>query len=210
MRRSRPSLSGRRAGRRPAAAAFFERSALLTADPARRSERTVAAAQAHLQAGAFDKALGLLVMAEAGPLDELQSALADLLRGQIAFASGLGGDAPPLLLKAAARLEPLDLDLARETYLNAWGAAVFAASAADSGNLRGVCRAARDAPAPVHPPRPVDLLLDGLALVGTDGRAAAAPVLRQAAAAFVSADAPAEERLRWAWVEIGRASCRER
>ena len=50
----------------------------------------------------------------------------DLLRGQIAFASGLGSDAPPLLLKAAKRLEPLDLDLARETYLDAWIAAMFA------------------------------------------------------------------------------------
>ena len=183
-----------------AAAAFLERAVLLTADPARRGERTLAAAQASLQAGAFHKALGLLVMAEAGPLDELQGALVELLRGQIAFASGMGGDAPPLLLKAATRLEPLDLDLARETYLNAWGAAVFAARAAGAGNLREVCRAARNAPGPMHPPRPVDLLLDGLALVGTDGRAAAAPVLRQAAAAFVSADAPAEERLRWAWV----------
>ena len=125
----------------------------------------MAAAQASLQAGAFDKALGLLVMAEAGPLDELQGARVDLLRGQIAFSSGMGGDAPPLLLKAAARLEPLDLDLARETYLNAWGAALFAAHLADAGDLREVARAARAAPAPAHPPRSIDLLLDGLALV---------------------------------------------
>ena len=89
-----------------AAAAFLERSVLLTADPARRGERIVAAVQASVQAGAFDKALGLLVAAEAGPLDELQSAQVDLLRGQIAFASGMGSDAPPLLLKAAARLQP--------------------------------------------------------------------------------------------------------
>ncbi len=180
-----------------AAAAFLERSALLTADPARRSERTVAAAQAHLQAGAFDKALGLLVMAEAGPLDELQGALVDLLRAQIAFASGLGDDAPPLLLKAARRLEPLDLDLARETYLSAWGAAVFAGSLASSGNLLEVSRAARALPAPTHPPRSIDLLLDGLALVITDGRSAAAPLLWQAAAALASAETSDEERLRW-------------
>ena len=99
-----------------AAGAFLERSALLTVDPARRAERTLAAAQTHLQAGAFDKALELLVTAAAGPLDELQSARLDLLRGQIAFASDLGSDAPPLLLKAAKRLESLDLELARETY----------------------------------------------------------------------------------------------
>ena len=109
-----------------AAGAFLERSVLLTVDPARRAERTLAAAQAHLQAGAFDKALELLVTAAADPLDELQSARLDLLRGQIAFASNLGSDAPPLLLKAAKRLESLNLELARETYLSAWMAALFA------------------------------------------------------------------------------------
>jgi DNA-binding CsgD family transcriptional regulator len=183
-----------------AAAAFLERAVLLTAVPARRGERTMAAAQAHLQAGGFGQALELLVAAEAGPLDELQGARVDLLRGQIAFATGMGSDAPPLLLKAAARLEPLDLDLARETYLNAWGAALFAGHLADAVDLREVSRAVRAAPAPVHPPRSIDLLLDGLALVVTDGRAAAAPVLRQAAAAYTSADTPVDERLRWAWL----------
>jgi DNA-binding CsgD family transcriptional regulator len=183
-----------------AAAAFLERAVLLTAVPARRGERTVAAAQAHLQAGAFGQALELLVAAEAGPLDELQGARVDLLRGQIAFASGMGSDAPPLLLKAAARLEPLDPDLARETYLNAWGAALFAGHLADAGDLREVSRGARSAPAPAHPPRSIDLLLDGLALIVTGRRAAAAPVLRQAAAAYTSADTPVDERLRWAWL----------
>jgi DNA-binding CsgD family transcriptional regulator len=112
----------------------------------------------------------------------------------------MGSDAPPLLLKAAARLEPLDLDLARETYLSAWGAALFAGHLADAGDLREVSRAARAVPAPAHPPRSIDLLLDGLALAVTDRQAAAAPVLRQAAAACTSADTPVEERLRWAWL----------
>jgi hypothetical protein len=134
-----------------AAAAFLERSVLLTADRARRGERTVVAAQANLQAGSFGRAMELLAAAEAEPLDELQAARADLLRGQMAFASGLGNDASPLLLKAAARLEPLDLDLARETYLNAWVAAQFAWRLADAGDLREVSRAARAAPGP--PPR---------------------------------------------------------
>jgi hypothetical protein len=40
-----------------AAAAFLERSVRLTADPARLVERTLAAAQASMQAGAFDQAL---------------------------------------------------------------------------------------------------------------------------------------------------------
>ena len=106
-----------RRGGLAAAAAFLERSAGLTVDPVRRAQRALAAAQAKLQAGALDAALGLLAMAQAGSLDELASARVDLLRGQIAFASGRSSDAPPLLLKAAKRLESLDLDLARETYL---------------------------------------------------------------------------------------------
>jgi DNA-binding CsgD family transcriptional regulator len=181
-----------------AAAAFLERSMLLTPDRPRRGERMVAAAQVNLQAGAFGRALELL--AEAGPLDELHQARADALRGQIAFASGLGDDAPPLLLKAAARLEPLDLDVARDTYLSAWGAALMAGHLADSGDLREASRAALAIPAPAHPPRPTDLLLDGLALKVTDGLAVAVPLLRQATAAFTSADTPVEERLRWSWL----------
>ena len=92
-----------------AGAAFLERAARLTADPARRTERMLAAAQVHLEAGEFGGALALLAAAEAESLDELASTRIDLLRGHVTFASGLGSDAPPLLLKAAKRLEPLDL-----------------------------------------------------------------------------------------------------
>ena len=183
-----------------AAAAFLERSAALTVDPERRAGRRLAAARAKLQVGAFDQALDLLAAAEAGPLDEFASARVDLLRGQIAFASGLGSDAPRLLLTAAKRLEPLNLDLARETYLDAWHAAMFAGHLAGAGNLAEVSRAARALPRPAHAPRPADLLLDGLALWVTDGSAAAAPVLRRATTAFASADMPVEEVLRWGWM----------
>jgi DNA-binding CsgD family transcriptional regulator len=183
-----------------AAAAFWERAAALTADPARRAGRTLAAAQASLRAGAFGKTLDLLAMAEAGPLDELQGARTDLLRGQAAFASGLYSDAPALLLKAARRLEPLDLDLARETYLDAYQAARFAGHLAGAGYVLEVSRAAQGLPPPAHPPRPGDLLLDGLALLVTDGPAAAAPALRRATRAFASADVPAAEALWWGWL----------
>jgi len=183
-----------------AAAAFFERAAALTADPAHRAGRTLAAAQASLRAGAFGKTLDLLAMAEAGPLDELQGARADLLRGQAAFASGLYSDAPALLLKAARRLEPLDLDLARETYLDAYQAARFAGHLAGAGNVLEVSRAAQGLPPPAHPARPGDLLLDGLALLVTDGPATAAPALRRATRAFASPDVPAAEALWWGWL----------
>jgi DNA-binding CsgD family transcriptional regulator len=180
-----------------AAAAFLERAAELTAEPARRAERTLAAAQADMRAGAFSRALELLATAEAGPVDDVQGARSDLLRGQIAFASGPGSDAPLLLLKAARRLEPLDPDLARETYLDAWLAALYAGHLAVGGNLEEVSRAARATPAPPRPPRPADLLLDGLALLVTAGPAAAAPALRQATSGFADADISAEKVFRW-------------
>jgi DNA-binding CsgD family transcriptional regulator len=183
-----------------AAAAFLERAAALTADPVRRVGRTLAAAQAQLQAGAFGKAMELLAAAEAGPLDELQSAQVDWLLGQVAFASGQGSDAPPLLLKAARRFERLDPDLARETYLDAWQAAHIAGHLAGGGDLEEVSRAALALPPLKRPPRPVDLLLDGLALLVTDGPIAAAPVLRQATSAFATPDVPVVERLRWGWM----------
>ena len=188
-----------------AAGAFLERSVLLTVDPARRAERTLAAAQANMRAGAFGKALELLVTAEAGPLDEFASARVDLLRGQLAFASGPGSDAPPLLLKAAKRLESLDLELARETYLSAWMAALFAGRFAGAGDLLEVSRAARGL-RPADRPRPVDLVLDGLTLLVTDGPTAAAATLRRAASAFAGADISVEEALRWGWLAQAAAS----
>ena len=183
-----------------AAAAFLQRAVELTSEPARRSERALAAAQASLQAGALDAAAELLATAAAGPLDELQQARAGLLRGQIAFASSMGSDAPALLVKAAQQLEPLDAALARQTYLDAWAAAMFAGQFAGAGSLYEVARAARSAPPPASAPRLSDLLLDGLAVLVTEGRAQAAPLLRQAAHIFAEDEITLDEGLRYGWL----------
>jgi DNA-binding CsgD family transcriptional regulator len=184
-----------------AAAALLQRAVALTADPARRADRALAAAQASLGAGAFDVARRLLAAAEAGPLDELGRARVDLLRAEVAFAQNRGGDAPPVLLQAARKLETLDVRLSRNTYLDAWAAGVFAGRLAGvGGSLLDVSRAAASAPAPPDPPLPSDLLLDGLARVFTDGRPAAAPALRRAVAAFASTEVSVEEVLRWGWL----------
>jgi AAA ATPase domain len=167
-----------------AAAAFLQRSVALTVDPARRAERALAAAQASLQAGSFDAALGLVATAEGGALDELQRARVDLLRGQVALALS-GSDAGPLLLRAARRLEPFDLDLARETYLIAWGATVVASDLEGEHLLGEISNAIRALPPPPGPPRPLDLLLDGLALLTLEGRTAGTPRLQQAAKRFL-------------------------
>ena len=184
-----------------AAAAFLQRAVALTVDPPRRAARALAAAQSSFYAGAFDAALGLLATAEAGPLDEFQRARVDLLRGHVAFASGLASDAPSLLLKAARRLEPFDLELARETYLTAYGAAVFPGLA---DIILEICRSIRALPPRPGAPRPFDLLVDGLALMTTDGHAAATPTLLRAAKAL--AEIPLEDVLRWGWAAPAASS----
>jgi DNA-binding CsgD family transcriptional regulator len=198
LERSAGRAQGR--GGLAAAAAFLERAAALTLDPALRAERALAAAQATCQAGAFDATLGLLAAAEAGPPDQFRHARADLLRGQIAFASGRGSDAPPLLLKAARQFEPLDPRLARETYLDALAAAIFAGRLAFDGSMREVAEAALASAPPPGPARGPDLLLNGLALLVTEGYTAGAPVLRQAVSAFRGTDISREEALHWLWL----------
>src|SRR4051794_17290016 len=188
-----------------AAAAFLGRAADLTIDPARRAERMLSAAQANLQAGAFEAARGQLAGAQAGPLDELGRARVDLLQAEVAYAQNRGGDAPRLLLRAASTLETLDVRLARDTYLDAWGAALFAGRLASAGGLAEVSRAAGSAPGVAGPPRPCDLLLDGFALVFTADRAAATPVLQRAATGFAGSEVPVEEVLRWGWLATAAA-----
>jgi DNA-binding CsgD family transcriptional regulator len=180
-----------------AAAAFLRRSVALTAEPVRRVDRALAAAQASLHAGAFDVALGLLATAESAAPSDLERARIDLLRGQIATASGPAGEAAAQLLAAAERLAPLDVALARETYLDAWGAALFASHLAGSVDLVAISRAARAAPRPEHDAQPADLLLDGLAELVTDGRAAAAPTLKAAVEAFRGGQISIEKGLQW-------------
>jgi DNA-binding CsgD family transcriptional regulator len=180
-----------------AAAAFLERAAVLTPEPSRRAARALAAAQAKHQAGAFDSALRLVNIAESGPIDELQRARVDLLRGQIAFSLGRSSDAPPLLLKAAKRLEPLDQRLARDTYLEALTAVFFPGILASDESVLETARAARAAPTSSQPPRASDLLLDGLGLLITEGYAAGTPTLRTAVNAFRDEDISRGEGRLW-------------
>ena len=182
-----------------AAAAFLERAATLTQDPARRTERALNAAQAKLHAGAFESAAALLAMAEAGPLDELSRARIDLLHAKIAFTQNRGGEAPGLLLAAARRLEHLDVALARETYLEAAAAAVFAGHLALGPGLREVGEAARAAPQP-QLPRVPDRVLDALAVRLADSYSAAAPMMKEALGALCDEDISVQEALRWLWV----------
>jgi DNA-binding CsgD family transcriptional regulator/tetratricopeptide (TPR) repeat protein len=180
-----------------AAAAFLQRSVTLTADPALRADRALAAAQANMAAGAFDAALSLLATVEVGRPDQLQSARVVLLRGQIAFASLRGREAPPLLLAAAKRLERLDLDLARTTYLEALTASSFAGRLASDGGVLAAAHAALAATPAVGPPRVPDLLLDGLAMLVTKNYGAGTPLVSRALAILRASEELAEDAPRW-------------
>ena len=191
-----------------AGAAFLERAVALTLDPALRAERALAAARAKFEAAAPEAASKLLATAELGPLDQLQRAHLERLRAQIAFARTgsadipgltIGPQATALLLDAAKRLEPLDVELARETYLEAITAAMWTGSESLGCGVKAVAEAARQALPGPQPARPVDLLLDGLAMRFTEPYAAALPALRQALHALAGRDGRPDDSPRLLW-----------
>jgi DNA-binding CsgD family transcriptional regulator len=189
-----------------AAAAFLQRSAELTPDPARRGARALAAARAKFAAAAPDAAHELLAMAELGVLAEFQRAELARLRAQMAVAERCGSDAPRMLLDAAKQLGPLDSGLARETYLEALGAAIVAGRLGRGLRVREAAEAARTAPPapqpsrPPRPPRPVDLLLDGAATRLTEGYAAGVPPLRRALDALRRDGGRDKDDMGWLWL----------
>jgi DNA-binding CsgD family transcriptional regulator/tetratricopeptide (TPR) repeat protein len=201
LERSAGRAQGR--GGLAAAAAFMDRSALLTPDAVRRTQRLLAAARVKCDAGALDAALGLLVAVEADPLDALQAAEVERLRGQIALDQRRGSDADRLLLSAARHLQPVSTDLARAAHLDALVAAIWA-SDLGSPAVREAAEAARAAPPGPVPPRVVDVLLDAVALRVTEGYAAAAPALTRALEMVLALDISSGESDRWLWLAGGR------
>ncbi|ROO86958.1 LuxR family transcriptional regulator [Actinocorallia herbida] len=184
-----------------AAAAFLRRAAELTPDPVGRGTRAAAAARATFEAGAPDTALELVAAAEMSPLDEAERARLARLRAQIVFARRRGGAALPSLLDAAGRLEGVDAGQAREAYLDAIGAAVFAGRLQGGIGVREAAEAARSAPRGPRPPRLPDLLLDGLAAWFTADHGTAAARLKPALRAFrEAAGSDEEDVMRWLWL----------
>ncbi|HEX3826048.1 MAG TPA: AAA family ATPase [Sporichthyaceae bacterium] len=188
-----------------AAAAFMQRSVELTVDRSRRASRALAAAEAKRQAGALEEALSLANLAQQEPLDDFQRVQVEMLRARVAFALDRGGAAPSLLLDAARRLEAHDPALARETYLDALAATLFAGGFATVCSPGDVAKVALAAPRPVTGARPVDLLLEGLARLLAEGPAVGTAPLRRALEAFRGDAVDIRESLRWTWL-AGRAA----
>jgi DNA-binding CsgD family transcriptional regulator len=182
-----------------AAAAFLESAAMLTPEPARRARRVIAAARTKRDSGALDAALELLAAAEAGPVDALQAAELEDLRGDIAFDQRRIGEAARLFVGAAKRLEPLDAGLARASHLKAVGAAIWAGS----DGLLDAARAARAAPPAPDPPTAVDVVLDAFAIRVTEGYTAAVPALRHALDTVLALEVD-DDLGRWLWLTGAR------
>jgi DNA-binding CsgD family transcriptional regulator len=204
LERSASRAEGR--GGVAAAAAFLQRAAELTPDPALRAARTLAAAEAQQEAGAHDAADALLATAELGPLDELQRARLQRLRAQVAFAHDRGNEALPLLLDAAQRLAPLDAGLAREAYLEALTAAIFAGRLSTARDVDEVAAAAQVMPAVPQSPGPTDLLADALATVLAHGYVRGVPRMWAALDAFRRDPGSTAAVNRWLWLACRIAS----
>ncbi len=176
-----------------AAAAFLERAASLSPDDESQARRSLAAAKAKQLAGAPQTASTLLAAAVDGPLEMIDGALAERLKGQIALDLRRGGEALPLLLDAAARLEGLEPGIARETYLEALTAASFVNAEA----LRRVAEAARNALAPEDASSADDLMLAGLGVRFTQDHTAGAVLLKRALQAYRDEDSSTATDARW-------------
>ena len=182
----RSAIRARARGGQAAAAGFLERSADLTPDPARRAERALAAAEARYLAGSGEDALRLAALAERGLLDEPQRVRVNVLRGRVATMQRRPRDAPALQLGAAQRLAGVDRGLARETYRDAFVAAIFAGRFAGDTGLPQVAAAIRAATPPADPPSATDELLDAAALLVDAGYEAGAAAVRRALPPFGS------------------------
>jgi len=116
-------------------------------------------------------------------------------------------EAARLLIGAARRLEPLDVVLARETYLQALGAALWAGESEQPGILYEIAAAARAAPPGPAPARAADVLLDGLAIRQIEGHTAAAPTLARALQRILALNAGTDIDVgRWLWLAGLRAA----
>jgi DNA-binding CsgD family transcriptional regulator len=197
-----------------ATAAFLERAATLTPDPALKAARALAAAEAKHAAGAHDAALELLALAEAGPLDERQNARAEWLRADIVTIQSPGGEALPaqLLLSAANRLDALDPALARQAYIHAVIFAKYSGSA-EARSLVGEMlqrREARRTRSSPSPQRASDLFLTGWALLLTHGFPAGTDLLRDAMRLFRDDPQPDELEIWGLWqgaADVAKALC---
>ncbi len=194
----RSAERAQRRGGLAAAAAFLQRAAEVTPDPALRVERALDAAQAKLDVADPAAAEELVAATAFGRLDELQHARSERLRAQVVFARQRGRDASAPLLEVAKRLDRLDSAMARETYLEALASAMFAGRLGTGPDERQIADAAR-ASSRAPSPGAADTLLDALVTRFTEGYAASVATLSRALRDFCEPGKGAVDQ-RWSWL----------
>jgi DNA-binding CsgD family transcriptional regulator len=193
----RSAVRARARGGQAAAAAFLARSVDLTVDSACRAERALAAAEASYLAGAGGDALRLAALSEHGSLSALQRVRVEVLCGRVATMQRRAGDAPPLLLDAAQRLERSDRRLARETYRDAFVAGIYAGRFAGDTGLPEIAAAIRLARPSTEPRSVTDEFLDAAALLIDEGWMTGAPAVQRALTALRETPMLREFELHW-------------
>jgi DNA-binding CsgD family transcriptional regulator len=137
---------------------------------------------------------------DAGQLDELARARLERLSARTVLTTRSGSEAPLLLLQAARRLEPLSASLARDTYLDAFAAAMIIGPRALGDSWPELARSALEASQAWGSADPANLLLRGLALQVADGYAIAVPPLREAVRGFLAVPVPTGDTSAALWL----------
>ena len=188
----------RQRGGMAAEAVLLERAAALTPDPGQRGRRALAAAEAHFSAAVPEQAGELAALADLCPLTPLDRARLVRLRARMLFGRSRSDEAAPLLLDAAARFTAEGSPLARETYLEAISATVFAGRVHGPHGARAAAVAARTSGAPPSASAASDLLLDGVATLLADGPDRGVPALVRAYEPFLGEElASRDAAMRW-------------
>jgi hypothetical protein len=182
------------------AAAFLGLAAQLTPDQARAASRALGAARAKFEAGDPDAASRLLAVTERHSRDELELATVGALRARAAFQATRGDTAAAQLLHAAIGIASLDEALARETFMEAFAAAMYVGRFSRAAGMTEVARAVSASVRVPSPASPIDLLLKALTAQEIDGYVLAIPALRRAVGAFVAEADPAPATLGWMWM----------
>ena len=184
---------------------FLQRAMELTEDPAGRSSRLLAAADAYLVGGAPARAKALLEDESATLVDPVQRAIALRLLGGSQYSLGEAAGTVAVLMQAAVEIAPFDVHGARATLIRALAAARVTSRFSSPGETYGdVAELARTMPADVGPePSAVDLLIDGNIALFFDGHAAAVPLLREAFDRLRSGEAGDEFSDRLLWLSVG-------
>jgi DNA-binding CsgD family transcriptional regulator len=163
-----------------AAAVFLERAAALASDRARRATLIISSAELHYDAGSYRAAGDLLAGVNVEPLADLHQVRAERLRSRLLLGTQGSSAASRQLMQAAQRFESHDIEVACDTYLDAFVAASAVGASSVGDTWTELAQSVRALPALGESARATDVLLAGLAMHAADGYAAGIPLLRRA------------------------------